>query len=464
MPQTTNLTNQNNNQNKRAADNFKFDFKFFENLKKQILSQVIAYQDIRYAGVILTRIKPLFERHQNILQSRNPEFHQEWEDIFIKLEWIRLHTLPEKRILDLMENNFIVIYDIPYYDLPRKFKTRMFWKPLDERDDFKHQVQEALLRNNQVLTKEDIVAGTHEQDGRVGNWIGDYNDKLGTGPVDNVKFSNYIVNSQNTADLSEQSREKLKILLTFYEYLKYSSLSLAGAEENVAFVDARDHKLKILADGELIEAKPNKWLERAFELLGRGKSGKQGIEETKAESGRLEVIAKPRVEPRLKSGRSLPLKSGRNSMLTAYSQLPIPLAQIREKVVDLQKRVEINPKILEQVLDNPGKVRDKAYVVAALLLAAKRGDLVSLLDRDLVRRADQVTSADLDRDMVRRADQVTSADQVTTVQFIRDILEKNLGWSAEDSAKIGIRIGNILGGEHKGLAYYDKGEGVFRWV
>ena len=348
----TNTSKHSGNQNNPLKDDFEFDFNFFENFKEDVLEQVVFYQDIRNASLILNKIKPFFEHHQDILQRKNQKFYKEWEDIFIKLEWIMLHTLREQRILDLMEHNFVAIYSIPNYDLLQKFKARMLWKALDERDSFKKEVQEALLRNAQILTQEGVVVGTHEKKGTIRNWLRDYNAKLGTGVIDNVKFSNYITSSQNTAGILEDSKYKIVMLFKFYEYLKHSSISLTGAEEHIAFVDQRDGKLKVFADGEIVEAENNKRIEAAFSLLTGDKSQD------------LKSVFPTQPVRDASFGEA----GGPNPILAAFNDLPIPLDQIQAKMAELQARVSTQPKILEQILQNPGKVREKAFVVAALLL------------------------------------------------------------------------------------------------
>ena len=288
---------------------------------------------------------------------------------------------------------------------------------MGERDNLRESLRRGLLRNRQLLTQEGVVIGTIEKKGTIANWLLDYTEKTGNEPANSLDISKYITNSQNAAHLSVEDRTKVLYLLRFYEALKLNSAYAAGIIESIPFKDKNE--LKLLLAGNIENVDKNKEL---MKILNKKKNLAQKKQEKGAEKGSESRIGSEPSEP-----------SG-DPILTAYSKLPIPLAQIREKVVDLQKRVEVNPKILEQILGNSEQVRDRAYVVAALFLAAKRGDLV------------------------RRA------DQVTTKQFIRDILEKKLGWSAEDSAKIGIRIGNILGGEYKRWAYYDKGERRFRWA
>ena len=46
--------------------------------------------------------------------------------------------------------------------------------------------------------------------------------------------------------------------------------------------------------------------------------------------------------------------------------------------------------------------------------------------------------------------------------LIKNILEGKLGWSAEDSAKIGIRVANILG--VKDWAHYNQESRRFEWA
>ena len=115
-----------------------------------------------------------------------------------------------------------------------------------------------------------------------------------------------------------------------------------------------------------------------------------------------------------------------------FNTLPVPMEDAQSKMRDILSRKDSDPNLVSQILANPEKVRDKAFVVAALLL--------------------QIPNSKF---------QIPNKDDLK--RYIRDILEIKLGWSAEDSAKIGIRIGKILGEGYRDIAYYNKTARKFEW-
>jgi len=387
--------------------NFKFDAEYLEKLSNLILENTIRWQDLSSASLILKKLKPFFIENRKKIENLKPGLYKKWQKVFAQLQWIMFHALDREEILSLIRNYFIELFSIPFFDLFLKFKAKMVWIPFDDRDSFRAKIREALAQNEQILTKESVIIDTIEKKGSIKNWIKDYNNKLGTDLIDNIKFSQYITKSQNTAELSEESRERLKLTLSFYEYLKRSSLSFEGSEESIAFIDRRDGKLKIFNDGELTEAASP----RIFEKLGLWQKSKKNKKNLEKDS----LVNKKQAE-----------------FLKSYYALPIPLDQIRAKVVQLDGKIVHNPHLINQILYHPKAVKDPAYVIAALFVGSLQNKL-GIKNKDRLQK------------------------------FVRKILEQDLRWNQEDSAKIGIRLANILGDQYKGWAYYNKEIGEFRW-
>lgn len=387
---------------------------------------IIPFQNIKYAQVMLRDLKPRFDGNASEIRRLVPELYEEWAQIFPILEWITLNSLREEEIVNLVEKNWSDVYEIPNYDPIEKFKVKCLGMLHEDRDALKARARVALLRNSEAITESGIVRGTREVRGITRNWLMDYNEKLGTGEIDKLQFIQYLTNSQNTQDLNERDRARLETLFSFYEHLKRSSSSLEGMEEEIPFVD-ENGRLKVFHDGYIDDADiPEAEFRKITQELKE--AGVWIEDQTEMSNAKLPMSNQAQVQ-----------EPPDQSILASYNTLPIPLDAIRAKTIELKERLAQSPHIVEQILSRPESVKDNAYVVAALVLQ------VNVMNAKL------------------QMSNVKSMSNVPMRAFIRDILETKLDWSAEDSAKLGIRIGNLLGEPYKGWAVYNKTTQLFEW-
>ena len=382
---------------------------------------LLFYSDI--AKRLYRDLSHFIEDNQTFL-AQDSQNLQETQKYLYVLEWIILPFLSDEQIDELVERRFVEVLDYDL-DIINQLELKLLLFTVQQRDGLRSKLRRSLLRNKQILTQARVVLDTRERKGSIANWLLDYNNKLGSNePAGSLDFSKYVTNSQNTLDLQPRDRERLIYLLHFYEVLKTNSVFARGLIESIPFQDK--NSLKLLVNGNIEDVDFNKELRKI--LQESNKTERQELDSPKAlQSVIQERQSSDKIHSTSPTGSSTPP----NPILSAFNALPIPLAQIQAKMADLQARLSAQPKILEQILENPERVKDDAFVVAALLLSIKY-QVLSIKDK----KGLQV--------------------------FIRDLLEKKLGWSAEHSAKIGIRVANILGvGD---WAYYDKSEERFRWV
>ncbi|HBH46762.1 MAG: hypothetical protein A2445_00010 [Candidatus Jacksonbacteria bacterium RIFOXYC2_FULL_44_29] len=454
----------------------------FEDLKRDAWEAVIPYQDTTAAQLLLRQLEPYFLGNRTKIIDKYPDFYQQWEGILILLRWINLASSTEAVILDLMENHWLEQYTIPFFDPWEKFELKLLGYLPQERDEFKVRVRRALLRNSQIITQNGVMIGTIEQAGTVSNWLNDYNQKLGTDAVDNVQFAEYITTSQNTADLSSAERRIVESLLYFYEQLKYSSASPEGMEEEVPFEDDDGH-FKIFSHGQVYDVTADKEMQKASVwsrdtgLLGTTPEPTSSMPSTTGASivqptqpaPSANVVSQPVSvpEPAKKIIQSQPvfppkivtpvpskvvalqpvppvteqIVAPKPTMPTispadiraSYNTLPISIDDLNQKIADIIKRSVAQPQLAEQILHSIAQVKDPVYVVSALLLLASKQTLA----------------------------QGRSPQELQN--YLRQVLEHDLHWNSEDSAKMGVRVGAMLGGDYRGMAYYNQSNGKFEW-
>lgn len=166
------------------------------------------------------------------------ELYQEYQEIIIKLRWVGMQIMTETQVEEMFKNHFAKIFSIPGFNIWNKLKIILLANPVyEERDNFKKNITRALLSNREKLTSKNLSINKQEQAPTVGNWISEYNFTLGTGRVDEVKRTQYLINSENVKKLNENEKQKLKILFNLYEKLKLSSLTLEGLEEEIPVKD-----------------------------------------------------------------------------------------------------------------------------------------------------------------------------------------------------------------------------------
>lgn len=194
-----------------------------------------------------------------ILTKENQKFEltlfKKFQKLQAKYGFACISALSEKELLDLFRNYLDTAFEIIGYNLWDEFKKYLVTLVLyEERDRTKNDIKNILINSELKLTNTNLVFDKKEVSGTVGNWIRDYNSQLGTALVDQVQFEQYFINSQNIKKLDLLEKEKVKIILKFYEKLKISSMTPRGYEERVLM--KINGELKVWKDGFLEDIDP----------------------------------------------------------------------------------------------------------------------------------------------------------------------------------------------------------------
>ena len=360
-----------------------------------------------------------------------------YQDILARAKFIALPMLREADVAELIQSNFFLVFELPDYDLWKKFKTKLISMPqFETRDAFKKKVREALLLNEQILTKEKIILGGGEVRGTIKNWLADYHQTLGTGKVETLKFSQYLLNSDNTKNLNAESRGKLDYLLKFYERLKFSSLEEEGIEETTVFN----------VDGE-------------FDVYEEGRTERVG-RDVKEILKRLEgVETAGEIEEELEE---------------KYSGSVEEVKKIEEEKAKILKTTagdfkKLSDTLFKALSPDPNKLPDKIKVEAILKILAEQGKLEDLLgekrfsEMTLVYFRDTGKTAESEGFRVNpRAPQYVSA-------FLQHILKDKVRMSEDESGRLGMQLFNALAkkgadSKYTGFVYFDIENKEFRWV
>lgn len=245
--------------------------KFIKDLEK-FVNEVIAQED--YVDIAFNLINAIEKFLKN-----NPTFPKDEEDLYkrlekihIKLKFIAISFLSEKDIIDLLQYHYVEVYelDLNLYNLwdkiVNKLLTILF---LTDRDNFKINLQIALLNNNQNLTETKPVLGGKEQEPSVKNWILDYKNQVGDEPVDEIEISRYLNSADNPSKLETIEKKRLEYLVKFFEKLKISSFDPKGFEES--FLIKRGNRYYLYSNGILEDISKNKKVMDILDFLEKQK-------------------------------------------------------------------------------------------------------------------------------------------------------------------------------------------------
>lgn len=398
----------------------------------------------REAKDLATLILSLFG-HSPDFSEKNPDMFKQYQSVLINCRWIALSLLKDSEIPEMFEKYFIEGLALaPGVGLWEELKAKLIGMLVfEERDKLKKEIRKALERNAQLITADKIEAETEKRDPTIGNWILDFTANLGANMFDRVKENQYFVNSKNTKSLSNDEKDKLRVLLDIYRRCGLSSMETVGIEEGIP-VDEQDRK-GIIREGRFEEIKLTEYekIQKDMQQLMRQIYGVPTAQTTKAEvEEKRKLLMQEFLGP----------EQEREKLHQEETNL--------EKISDLASLKQIFLEALNQ--------KDKYKTIAALRIIAQKENLLEEF------RQDEKIS-DLFKNLLKeRYRPEILADfqrQGFTVPyfslFLQRVLKNQLGMPDSDSARIGIQLENILAhkdsAQLQGMVYGDLVTGQYVW-
>ncbi len=363
-----------------------------------------------------------------------PEDELIYQELLAKVKFIALPTLDADKIVNLLQENFTLIFEMSDYDLWKKIKTKLIaTAKFEERDILKKKIGAALAANEQSLTSDGIVLGSTEVRGTVKNWLTDARQTLGSGKTEIVQLSQYLINSPNTKKLSEEDRHKVDYLLKFYEKTKTSSTELGGMEEITIFE----------VDGAL-----------------------DVFEEGKTERTRKEI------KDKVVEFQSAQTTTGIQDEIQArYRGDEAEEKKISAEIKKIQKVAggdfkKISDELF-RTISGSDRPADKTQIVVILKVLSEAGQIENLLAD---KRFGDMLAAYLKKNKPTEASgfKINPRSPQYISALLQYFLKDIAGMGEDDSGRIGMQILNVLakkGGKNKyqGLVYFDLEKKEFRW-
>ncbi len=184
---------------------------FLEELKLNI-QDIISEDRFREAYDLGKLLSSSMESIKNF-KEKNFDLFLQYKDLIHKLNWVGLPVMVEDRAVDMFQYHFGDIFKIPDYNVWEKLKIVLLGAViLDERDKFKKRLREALQKNQEKITRQRLQVNNLVKDPTIENWLTDYNRTLGTGEINKLARTEYLVNGKNIKNLNEEEKKKIRTL------------------------------------------------------------------------------------------------------------------------------------------------------------------------------------------------------------------------------------------------------------
>lgn len=313
----------------------------------------------------------------------------------------------------------LILSDPNYGDLISKIKGRLLLEPLNERDQWRERVFNAVHENETVIAKDKIA-----------NWLKFYDSTVGVDVAESIVVAEFNNQATRSNNLNAIEQEILKKFLTFYEYVKLSSYDPAGFEEEILAVEG--DKAYLLSNGEQMDLE--------------------------------QVMNEYSVRPRTLARPARPV-----FMSPAVVQVSAPLPALPEIIRASQAQLTATngdaPKVILELQKNLNSANVLGAAGALLLLAQLRrlDDVLSdvpsfraLVAQDLEKSGQAVQKEGLNAQ--------PNAPQFLA-RFLKIVLQDNLQINPSDALAFGQRLGELMaleGDSYRNLVIInDKGE--MRW-
>lgn len=205
---------------------------FFEELR--LYAQDIMGEDRFREAYDLSKLLSTSLDNIKDFKAKNYNLYIEYQRIINQLSWVGLPIMTEEMVVNMFQHSFTSVFEVPGYDIRSKLKAVLLGiVVLDDRDKFKKQLRDALMKNEEKITSQRLIIDDLKKDPTVSNWLTDYNKILGTGPVEGLARTEYLVNSKNIKNLEEKDKQRVRFLFDLYERLKLSSQTFEGLENEI---------------------------------------------------------------------------------------------------------------------------------------------------------------------------------------------------------------------------------------
>jgi len=427
------------------------------------INRLITYDLINEVPPFVKGLRFLLDQNKNLAKNK-ADYYQQYEKILVLAQFVALSFYPEKTIIELIENNLadaLAKEDLIVADKIKAKLVAIFDPP--DRDTFKREIREAILRNNQHLTANDIIFEDKRVEPTISSWVKDYNRVVGAEVANPINRLDYLTNNQNTKNLSPEDRKKVENLLNLYEYLKISSNSVEGVEEAIPYYINGQHY--VLTGGRFEPVKEDKYLKSVIE-----NKPLEAVEQEIASEEKEEI---PTSVSELELEDAEPQKvtvqpAIEKEVLAAYQGDQKQNQAVAKEEAKISKSFGADLMKIRQEFFLAVQNKNINRTIAVLNILAKQNDLENFVKTDA--KLSQFLAAIWEK---RYGPEFANEFKQKPIQlkfirlFLRYVLEERLELPVSSAARVGLQLGNIfvsLGKkDYNKMAYFDVGNKNFEW-
>lgn len=407
------------------------DFKKFNDAKfaqrvRQAAADALRTVNISAAMDLWSNLQSLDRQKEHIDSSVASLYKAAEKDAFFGA----FSALPNRIIVDTLPEYMSAILESENYDLVAQFKKKLTTiEIIEERDELRRLLREALAVSETELTATPAEGGKEKSPRAIKEWLALYNEAVGAGKTDSVKRSEFL-SGKLTSVLSEQERRRVEKLTKFFDYLKLSSLDPEGVPEELE-ADFTD-EVYFLRDGKVERVEPfeDEFVRKASELFDAYR-------------------------------QDMALRAGE----------PGPLEQQALAEAEKQGMTKEKAKTLIQDALKYNSAPVATSVLAALqtiFRAGQIGDFLGTLGTHLANYAQAAHAGDTETLNRRMALLKMDAHLPGVLElFLKIVLMERLGLSSSHAAAVSARLIARLPQDQRAgyldIAYYDMESGEFKW-
>ena len=415
-------------------------------------AQAVKFNDVEFARKFVRSTWNEIQANKGLAKDR-PDLYERLERLFYLNSILTIPALSEAKLVSLLNKGIGWYFKemMENHVLWEKIKAYLVAIFLGDRDQTKERLRRALLRNEEILTQENIERNNETYRPTIKEWLVDYTSIVGNRPVDALRMNEYFASSKNFQKLPTDSRDKVRILIELYENLKRSSLAPEGLEETIDLVV--DDNWIVFDHGR-------------FENLGKFSEETPEVQTIPLTSP---VAGKADQEfnlPATAVGAESPDVS--NEVMAAYRGDTNQLKAIVKETEKLTSRFNSDTAKLRQEFFGAVQKKNVARAIAILRILAQLQDLEPFIKEDeKLNKFLTVTWAKQYGQNFAQGFVKNSAQPKYVRAFLRYVLEQRLEMTTSDAARVGLQIGNIfvsLGKKsYNKMAYFDVSKKEFSW-
>lgn len=270
-------------------------------------------------------------------------------------------------------------------------------------DTFRRNIEDTIYKNSEQITDKNIKLESGDVSATASNWIKDYIEKNTIEKFDDIAFSSYILDSENTRNLSEDERKIVKRLLQFYLNIKFYLQIFTGVERE-------------------------KWAIFPIEIQEETKKRKVFVPESVKEQ--IQKIPEKKF-------------SGMDVLLNAYKNFELAFKNLETQVIKdlkLKKSTDLDEEFLNFINTNKGR---EAMVVLSYVCG---NNLINIFFKDnkiLQQEFKKFLDARLSEDLVNNV-MATFGTATSISLFLQFLLIEKVRLIPKDVGLFGMYLANVF--------------------